>query len=412
MSSRKRLKRTSCTAERRLRAGLGGGLLLLTASALAVEPIYPEQVSAELRPLVERLHAEGKRNMVLNLMEVGTAAFQEGDYRTAEDAFDSALIEIETVYAANESATKARSLWYSEGAKDFKGEPYERVMAYYYRGLLDLRKGDFDNAQAAFETGLQQDAFAEEEQNSADFALMSYLKGWSFQQLGDLTKADEYYKEVQRLRPSTVLPKDKHNTLIIVETGKSPRKLSDGVGHYELLYRRGKRLKQEYAKIDGNAPNLTESIYFQASSRGGRPVDSIIEGKVSFKSQAASTGEVLSDVGSTAMHVSALGGSSGMQNAGLAIGAVGLFSTMAAVNARTEADTRYWSNLPDRVHVYTTYIDYGKQPDNTVEITVSDKQGKPLPELTQRVPVKIVKANSGFGWVKTYSALQTEKGER
>ena len=48
-------------------------------------------------------------------------------------------------------------------------------MAYYYRGVLYLRDGDYENARASFKGGMLQDGFAEEEQNRSDFALLSFL---------------------------------------------------------------------------------------------------------------------------------------------------------------------------------------------------------------------------------------------
>ena len=54
-----------------------------------------------------------------------------------------ALDRIEAVYADNAKAEAARSKFTKENAKDFKGEPYERAMAYYYRGLAYLAEGDY-----------------------------------------------------------------------------------------------------------------------------------------------------------------------------------------------------------------------------------------------------------------------------
>jgi tetratricopeptide (TPR) repeat protein len=412
MRLKRQLKKILSTVRNNFSLGI---ILFVTLSwstaSFSVELVHSEHVSQELKPLVDRLHKEKKRNEVLNLLEISVAAIQKSDLQTAEVAIDSALIEISTVYANNENAAKARSLWHKEGSKNYKGEPYERAMAHYYRGILDIYKGNYDNAQAAFETGLQQDAFAEEEQNSADIALLAFLRGWSFQQAGNLNKAKESYEEVAQLRPQTQLPLSNHNTLIIVETGKSPRKISDGVGHYELLYRRGKKIKQEFAVVNGESPKIVESLYYQASTRGGRPVDSIIQGKVSFKSKTVKTGEVLSKVGQIGVHASALSASSSLQNVGLGIAAVGLISTLASANAKAEADTRYWSNLPDKVHLFTTYLDYStKSKNQNVDVVIQDKKGLVIHE--QSLLVTKIRNNSGLAWVKTNSAYETMKGER
>ena len=50
---------------------------------------------------------------------------------------------------------------------------------YYYRGLLYLRAGDYENARAAFRQGQMQDAFAEAEQYQCDFAIMLFLEAWA-----------------------------------------------------------------------------------------------------------------------------------------------------------------------------------------------------------------------------------------
>jgi hypothetical protein len=99
-----------------------------------------------------------------------------GDYDIAKELLDQVLLRIDMVYADNENAMKARSLWYEEGMKDFIGEPYERAMAFYYRGLLYMMDEDYENARACFKNGVIQDAFAEEEQNRCDFAALIFSK--------------------------------------------------------------------------------------------------------------------------------------------------------------------------------------------------------------------------------------------
>jgi len=93
----------------------------------------------------------------------------------AADTLDRALAIVESTHGAGPEAAKARSLWYEEGCKIFKGEPYERCMMYYYRGLLYLWKKDYGNAHACFANGILQDAFAEEEQDQCDFGLLYFL---------------------------------------------------------------------------------------------------------------------------------------------------------------------------------------------------------------------------------------------
>lgn len=326
---------------------------------------------AYLQTSFQKLYKEGRRNEVLNRVEIGTKAFYRGDLDIARENFDIALAQIETVYANNESAHKARSLWYEEGSKDFKGEPYERSMAYYYRGLIYLADGEFDNARASFLSALMQDAFAEEEQNSSDFATMLFLAGWSAQQMGNPELAQQAYDEYRLLRPESPLPAADDNVLIIAETGKSPRKLADGMGHYELVFRRGKNFDDVYADYNDERLTPLSDIYWQASSRGGRPVDAIVEGKARFKRVNEKMGETLADLGvATRVFSPALGGDAAQVSNILTL--AGVAQMAIGANAKPRADTRYWSNLPDRVHGNTLAIQHPSQLER-LQLTAKSK---------------------------------------
>ncbi len=358
-----------------------------------------------MQPLYQTLYAEGRRNEVLNLMEIGAQHFHEGRYTEAERAFDVVISEIESIYADNEAARRARSLWYEEAEKDFKGEPYERAMAFYYRGLLFLRSGDFDNARASFISGLIQDAFAEEEQHSADFALFLYLAGWAALQMGSPGLAEEHFEELRRFRPDFIDPDPEHNVLVVLETGTAPRKLADGVGHHELVYRRGRGFEEDRAAFTYNGATVEaypmEDIYFQASTRGGRPVDRIIEGQVQFKRTTGDFGTTLSSVSTNSVAQAwgaAAGGSAPGVLGGLTAISVGAMSLSAQANPR--ADTRYWERLPDTVHVMTFSADRG-DPEQIITAHFFDTSGRSFPNLERTA--RIHYAPNGVGLVHASS---------
>ena len=322
---------------------------------------YLSDKPAALQSDYAKVLKEGKRNQVLNLIDAGIAAIRIGEYKLAAHTLDQALNDIEAVYANNESATQARSLWYEEGGKDFKGEPYERVMTYYYRGLLYMIEGDYENARACFKTGTIQDAFAEESQYQCDFALMYFLEGWCSQLLGDMQLASEAYAEVSKLRPDFVPPSPQDNLLAVIETGSSPRKVADGVGHAELKYRRGKNIQEHRAWLAVNDQVVRaypmEDIFYQAATRGGRGIDKILEGQAVFLKKGMDIGSTLTDISSTTILTSTLLNSSGnMAEVGAVIGGVGGLVTLVAINAKPHADTRYVHNLPDMVHIYSASI--------------------------------------------------------
>ncbi|RAU21613.1 hypothetical protein CU669_12555 [Paramagnetospirillum kuznetsovii] len=336
---------------------------------------YLDDKPTELRRHFFIAQAQGQRNRVLNDMRLGLATFALGRNQLSEQLFDDALQGIEAVYADNEQAKKARELLTREQVKDFKGEPYERVMAYYYRGLLYLRAGDFENARASFKGGMLQDAFAEEQQYRADFALMPFLQGWAAHCSGNASLAAEDFKEFRAINKDAPLPRDKDNVLVLVETGDAPVKISDGA---RLRIKRSG--STETARISWTDPDhpkdhpedsavLLEDIYRQASTRGGRQFDAILEGKAEYKSVADTVGNAALIGAILAAKVATESGprrgtkrkdreraEDVQQGAAIAAGGlalIGLLSKLTAHAIESEADTRYWDNLSDRVQGLT-----------------------------------------------------------
>ncbi|MBI5155078.1 hypothetical protein HZA57_07560, partial [Candidatus Poribacteria bacterium] len=153
---------------------LGGVLLLalglvLTACRATGRPGLPPgfvgvAAPEPLAPLFEKLDREGERNWVLNLDSLAIAALRHGERDIAKRALDEAILQIEVIYGNSAQARQARSLFYEEGSKIFKGDPHERSMTYFYRGVLYMQDADWENARACFRSAVLQDAFAEEDQ--------------------------------------------------------------------------------------------------------------------------------------------------------------------------------------------------------------------------------------------------------
>lgn len=420
MSSRNLRRKTWSIVEPACRSCVLATVITLLVAGCAVESLDKEvdvsdsEMSAwladkptNLHPLYRKVLTGGPRNRVLYQCEAALAAMDAGKFALAERSLDDALLRIETVYADNERARQARGLWHDEGRKDFKGEPYERAMAYFYRGLLYLRRGDFENARACFKSGGLQDAFAEEQQFRCDFATLMFLVGWASQCNGDRNMAAEAYKEVSRIRPDFRPPDPNHNVLIVACAGRAPRKLADGVGHYELKLFRGKEFSEKLARVRTAAVNRAmypmEDVAWQAMTRGGRPVDSILSSQVSFARQLADTGTVLTDASTTAMVSAPMWGKNAgrVQGASAAIGLIGIVHTIAARNVKARADTRYWHNLPDSIHVATYRL---PRTTATVEVCFLDASDHPVPGMSRKAPIHFAE-DCGVCWVRSRSAL-------
>jgi tetratricopeptide (TPR) repeat protein len=401
---------------------VAGGLLLLGAVAVAgcatisarerEMEVPPATLSGLLAGKPGPLHGlytvllrQGPRNAVLNQMRVGLAATELGAPEAAAEALDQALGGIETVYAQSETASKARQLWYRESYKDFKGEPYERAMAYYYRGLLYLREGDYENARASFKGGMLQDAFADDAQNRADFALLAFLEGWASHCLGDQALARQGFDEARTLKPAFTPPAADHNVLLIAETGTAPVKWGDGPRRSLLRYHRGDGFPEAAVSFrvgDAARPAFhIEDVFWQASTRGGRPVDYILEGKVAFKDNLSTAGNVMTTVGLATVVAGASNRSSEATIAGAAVTLLGLIAQGVSGAVKPEADVRYWETLPDGVHVLTAAL---PAPTPGVEAVFFDSAGAPVRGMTRPVRVQFAR-RCGIGWVRSRSAI-------
>ena len=399
------------------------GLLFIFSSACSHSKLYEEvEVQPEvmknylqdkpepLHPYYEKVLKQGEHNFVLWQMEAGLAAMELGDDENAAKSFDDAISKIEMIYKENdENAEKALSVWHQEGMKDFKGEPYERAMTYYYRGILYLKKGDLENARASFKNGLFQDARAVDGEYQQDFALLTLLVDWTSQLLNDPIMAQQYYQETQKYNPSFTLPAADHNAMILIEAGDAPKKIGKGKDRQTLVYNRG---DDPVAKVnivlgDTREAIRIEDIYAQASTRGERVMDEVNNEKAETKKATNTAGDTAIVAGaittSAAVGLSNYGtnyGNFGLIGSlvGLGMSVGGLMAKGAAAGMETEADTRHWTNLPDIVYVLTSNL---TPNDNPAEFTVifNDAEGSVIPN-TQRVGhVQFVNQKYGVAWM-------------
>lgn len=324
---------------------------------------YPDETAAfladkpdALKPYWQALWTGGERNSVLNFQRLGLAAMEVGEWSTAEKAFDQALLRIETVYAKDKMASRARDVFAKEANKDFKGEPYERSMAYYYRGLLYLRRGDYGNARASFKGAEFQDTVSEQEEFQSDFAAMNYLIGWSARCMGE--NPDQDFAAASAVEPALTAPPQNHNVLLIAETGNGPIKAKDGAMREKLVFQAVDGAPERMASFQlapakGKPMTVAavpaSSVYYQATTRGGRAMDGILKGKAAFKETTGTIGNVGMAVGLSMMNQ---GGDVG--GAGLAVAGVGALFSMFSSAAKADADIRYWDQLPDGLQIATT----------------------------------------------------------
>lgn len=352
-----------------------------------------------MAPWIEKDIREQNRNLVLNEMEAGTIAFIAGYLGAAEALFSDAQRQIETIYASNPTATAARGKFVPEASKEFKGDPYERAMTGYYLGLIDLARGEFDNARASFRFAMLQDTMSASETYQDDMAIGSYLIGWTHFCEGNRQSAAEEFGRAQAIRPDLRPPAPSHNTLLIAEIGKAPRKVAAGTYGELLTYEPGTKVpeRQVAFRVDGKQISavLAEDLFYQASTRGGSAVESIRAGKASFKSSAGTVGSVGKTVGVAAIGGSLLASGEGakqLRTLGAVAGIVGIISDNVARNTEAEADARAWSSLPGAIYLATA-----EHKGERIEAGFFDHGGRIVHALPAIVR-KPVKSNCQFAY--------------
>ena len=128
------------------------------------------------------------------------------------------------------------------------------------------------------------------------------------------------------------------------------------MGNHEIVYRRAKRTPEKRIEIAQGATPLRlypmEDLYVQATHRGARAIDRIIDGKVSFQKATGAIGDAAANLASEGALINvALDGSAGRALGGLA--AAGAIVSLVSANVKPRADVRYWANLPESLHLAT-----------------------------------------------------------
>lgn len=387
------------------RVGGGGVLLVLLAGCATVPPSgrgegeLPRQggLATATTAADRREPTVPERDRVLFDYRAGATALRLGDFDAAKAHFDDAITRIGGILANDAEAAKARSLFAAESSKRFIGEPYERVMVYYYRGILYWRDGQPDNARACFRSGQVIDSDPEQKTYVSDFVLLDYLDGLASAKLA-ADGSDAFARAQARVGETKPLPPydPAANVLVFAEYGYGPRKYAGGEYGQQLRFRvddspsRSARLVLAEGRMIVPLPAY-DDLGYQATTRGGRVMDHILGNKAVFKSGADAAGDVAlvgaMIAGDQAMRRERLGrASEDASIAAVGLGIVGLIGKIAAAATQTEADTRQWDNLPQRLSFAALKLPPG---EHRGRLEFLDAAGEVLERRTQDVTLTV-----------------------
>lgn len=311
------------------------------------------------------------KDFVLKEYQAATVALRRGDFTAAKTSLDAAITAIGGIQVDETGAKKARSLWSDESAKLFIGEPYERVMAFYYRGILYWMDGEADNARACFRSAQFIDADVENKAYASDYVTLDYLDGLASAKLGSDGK-DAFDRATKLTTASLPALDPTLNTLVFVEFGQGPAKVAEGKNKELLKVVPGTNsIVGAVLKIGEQTIPLTamDDVNFQATTRGGRVMDHVLGNKVVFKEGTGTVGDVALAGAVTSLR---FGGASDLTT-GLAVG--GALFKGASLLTKTKADIRMWDTLPGRVGVAPIKLAPG---EHAAVVDFIDETGKPV----------------------------------
>jgi tetratricopeptide (TPR) repeat protein len=150
-----------------------------------------------------------------------------------------------------------------------------------------------------------------------------------------------------------------YNTLILVPRDRSPNKSRKG-RDAQLVFFESNTIATQPVKISIDGAELTETsffdvadIEFQATTRGGRRMDAILDGQAAFRSTTVGVGSLITEIGDN------VGGL-----AGLGVVLLGVAVQAAGGAVSPEADTRCWQTLPRAYDIHALTLPEG---NHTIE---------------------------------------------
>ena len=302
---------------------------------------------------------------------IALEALRRGAWDEARAKLDAAILAQGGIMGPSADAARARSLFRRENTKLFVGEPYERVLVYFYRAILYWRDGEPDNARACYLTAQLLDSGAEGEAYRSDWVLPDFLAALASARL-KMDWADALLRAQQNSHGGALPPLDPAaNVLVFLEFGRGPRKYAGGEYGERLFFQPGTALARTAVLRVGKQTwrlGAQDDVSFQATTRGGRVVDHILANKAVFKE----TTDIVGDAALIGAGISAYQPRDHRDDgltAGLA--AVGLLSKIASAATTPDADTRCWDNLPQALGFAALKLPPGEHPA-TVEFRAAD----------------------------------------
>lgn len=269
--------------------------------------------------------------------------FENGDYFHSDRRFANATRVMSRIKEGGGQETTAVVI--DERVKTFKGEPYERATAFFYRGLCQFNMGKYEGALAAFRNSLASDEETRNPDNRflQDFTIAQFMAALCYDRLGDADNARaalDLAKTNAPNNPYLSTANLKHNFIAIIGVGEGPFKLA--ARKWVVGLSPEKRIELVIDEGQPSQPGEVTDLLFQAKSQ---------------KRGAADNARVARKTGKFILSV--------------------FLSAATGVNINIEDydDVRSWHGLPWRFYLFTADLPPGT---HNVTLKTYDEKGKEL----------------------------------
>lgn len=313
---------------------------------------YYQEVVENLEP--------GDPQTVLNLCNFASVALRLRQFDLAETALMDAIALFEDEIF-QESIGK-QTAWTDDNESIFTGEIHEKAMMAFYAGLLQFRRGVYNEARIGFEHALRFDAHSVAKEYRDDMAIVHRMLGYSYLRVGNMDAAriafQKYNEYSDPADHVTLEEAETHNLIAIFELGVAPFKEDDawGAKKFKLVQYPETGVDVRLNRRRVGIADFGFDLYEQSITRGMSKKEKVQRNK------------------SIAFSI-------------VSLFDLGLISGVAMSSSRWSlADTRYWATLPCEIHILGLAVEPG---EHTMEARYISEEGRPIGRMRYSVDFRL-----------------------
>ena len=204
---------------------LGSAIMIMSGcvsppKTIVWDPDSNESIKHFQQPVV----AETEKDYALIELWRAQLFFENGDRQHSDERLRNALGVMEQIES---DSREASAVVVAEQLRTYRGQPYERATAYFYRGLCHFQLGHYEQALAAFRATLAEDEETNNKEPSKrkDYVAAYYMAAECHKLLGEIPESNAMLASARELFPENPLLKPESlqgNLIIVAGVGVGP----------------------------------------------------------------------------------------------------------------------------------------------------------------------------------------------